>query len=53
MEEGTSPGTEMVQVIEHLVADMRVSAQLVPDLGSGAAGNIAVVAVLNQRTEVV
>ena len=53
MGEGKSPGADLVQMMEHLVADKRVWAQLVPDLGSGVAGNIAVVVVLNQKTEVV
>ena len=41
---------EMVQMMGHLVADMRVWAQSVPDLGSGVAGKIGVVvALVNQK----
>ena len=53
MEEDRSPGAELVQVIEHLVADRRAWAQLVRDLGSAVAGNIVVVVVVNQKTDVV
>ena len=41
---------EMVQMMGHLVADMRVWAQSVPDLGSGVAGKIGLFVVLvNQK----
>ena len=53
MEEDRSPGAELVQMMGHLVADMTAWARLVRDLGSGVAGNIAVIVVLNQKTEVV
>ena len=53
MEEDTSPGAELVQMMEHLVADMRAWAQLVRDLDSGVAGKIALVVVVNQKIEVV
>ena len=40
---------EMVQMMRNLVADMRVRAQLVQDLGSKVAGKIALAVVVNQK----